>query len=60
VLFPVRLDDFVFTGWEHERKADVVAKVIADARKWDTDPAVYPRVRDRLLRDLKAGDSIPK
>ena len=53
VLFPVRLDDYIFSGWDHERKVDVTRKVIADARGWDIDPAVYARVRDRLIRDLK-------
>lgn len=53
VLFPVRLDDYIFDGWEHERKADVVSKVIADARGWDEDPDIYARVRDKLIRDLK-------
>lgn len=53
VLFPVRLDDFVFKGWEHERKVDVTKKVIADARGWDSNPEVYARVRDKLVRDLK-------
>jgi hypothetical protein len=57
VLFPVRLDDFVFQGWEHERKADVTKKVIADARGWESDAKVYARVRDRLIKDLKAAGS---
>ncbi len=55
VLFPVRVDDFIFRDWEHERKVDVTKKVVADARGWDTDPAVYAKVRDRLIRDLKPG-----
>jgi hypothetical protein len=54
VLFPVRIDEFLFHGWEHERKVDVTKKVIADARGWDKDPAVYAQVRDRLIRDLKS------
>ncbi|HEY5909215.1 MAG TPA: toll/interleukin-1 receptor domain-containing protein [Verrucomicrobiae bacterium] len=53
VLFPVRLDDFIFNGWAHERKVDVTKKVIADARGWDKDGILYRRVLDRLLRDLK-------
>ncbi len=53
VLFPVRVDDFIFDEWQHERKADVVKKVIADARNWDKDPAVYAKVRDKLIKDLK-------
>ena len=53
VLFPVTLDDFIFKKWKHERKVDVTKKVIADAKGWDTDTAIYARVRDRLIRDLK-------
>ncbi len=50
---PVRLDDYIIDGWEHERKADVVKKVIADARDWDKDSAKYNKVRDKLIKDLK-------
>ena len=53
VLFPVRLDDYIFNGWEHARKVDVTKKVIADARGWKTDAAKYNKIRDRLIRDLK-------
>ena len=59
VLFPVRLDDFIFKGWDHERKVDVTKKVIADARGWANDPAVYRGVLERLLRDLKSEKSKP-
>jgi hypothetical protein len=52
VLFPVRLDDYIFTRWEHERKLDVTNKVIADARGWDRDPAKYDEIIQRLIRDL--------
>jgi uncharacterized protein YjbI with pentapeptide repeats len=54
VLFPVRLDDYIFKGWEHERKVDVTKKVVADARGWDANRDVYTSVRDRLIRDLKS------
>ncbi|MFZ1010203.1 MAG: toll/interleukin-1 receptor domain-containing protein, partial [Candidatus Sulfotelmatobacter sp.] len=37
VLFPVRIDDYIFTAWDHPRKADVISKVIGDFR----DPAQY-------------------
>lgn len=53
VLFPVRLDDYILNGWEHERKVDVTKKVIADARGWDTDNATYENMRDKLIQDLK-------
>ena len=54
VLFPVTLDDYIFTKWKHERKVDVTRKVIADARGWDSDAKLYAKVRDKLIRDLKA------
>ena len=53
VLFPVRVDDYIFKGWEHERKVDVTKKVVADARGWDKDDTIYRTVLDRLIRDLK-------
>jgi hypothetical protein len=54
VLFPVRLDDYLFKTWQHERRVDVTKKVIADARGWETDNAKYQAVLKRLIRDLKA------
>lgn len=52
VLVPVRLDDYVLTGWEHPRKADVAAKHIGDFRGWDTDEKSYQRAMQQLLRAL--------
>ena len=52
VLVPVRLDDYVLTGWEHPRKADVVAKHIGDFRGWDKDEKNYQRGMQQLLRAL--------
>lgn len=53
VLFPIRLDDYIFTGWTHHRKADVTAKNVGDFRQWEQH-AAYKKAFDRLLRDLKA------
>jgi hypothetical protein len=53
VLFPIRLDDYIFTGWQHHRKADVVAKNVGDFRQW-TEPESYKKALQRLIRDLKA------
>jgi hypothetical protein len=50
VLFPVRLDDYVFSSWEHERKADVVVKTIGDFRR--RDAASYKRGLQQLLTGL--------
>ncbi len=53
VLFPIRLDDYIFTGWQHHRKADVIAKTVGDFRQWKSHDD-YQKAFDRLLRDLKA------
>jgi uncharacterized protein YjbI with pentapeptide repeats len=53
VLFPIRLDDFVFAEWQHYRKADLIAKNVGDFRKWKNHDD-YKKAFDRLLRDLKA------
>jgi uncharacterized protein YjbI with pentapeptide repeats len=56
VLFPIRLDDYIFEGWEHERKADVVKKVAGDFRDWENQDT-YQEHFGRLLKDLRAEDS---
>lgn len=53
VLFPIRLDDYIFTGWKHHRKADVIAKNVGDFRQWESRDD-YQKAFDRLLHDLKA------
>jgi uncharacterized protein YjbI with pentapeptide repeats len=53
VLFPIRLDDYVFDGWSHYRKADVIAKHIGDFRVW-RNPDSYGKALSRLIADLKA------
>lgn len=52
VLFPIRLDDYIF-AWNHHRKADVTAKNVGDFRRW-SEPERHKKAFDRLLRDLKA------
>jgi hypothetical protein len=54
ILFPLTLDTYVFDGWEHERKADVVRKVVGDFSGWDRDPAKYRKALDKLLKGLRA------
>jgi len=53
VLFPIRLDQYVLAGWEHPRKADVIAKNIGDFRDWAED-AAYDRALTRLVECLQA------
>ena len=52
VLFPIRLDDYIFE-WNHHRKADVIAKNVGDFRNWN-EPERYKKAFERLLRDLQA------
>ena len=53
VLFPIRIDDYLFEEWDHPRKADVVSKVIGDFRGSDnlaTYTKAFPRFLDALNR----------
>jgi TIR domain/Pentapeptide repeats (8 copies) len=55
ILFPIRIDDYIFDTWEHERKADVLRKVVGDFSGWDKDAAKYDKAFDKLLKGLQAG-----
>ena len=53
VLFPIRIDDYLFDGWDHSRKADVVGKVAGDFTGWDNladYSQAFPRFPDALNR----------
>ena len=53
VLFPIRIDDYLFDKWDHPRKADVVSKVIGDFRGSENHAAyakAFPRFLDALNR----------
>ena len=57
VLFPIRIDDYLFDKWEHPRKADVVSKVIGDFRGANdlaTYAKAFPRFLDALNRPQQA------
>ena len=51
VLFPIRIDYYLFDEWEHPRKADVVTKVIGDFRGVN-DLATYSKAFPRFLDAL--------
>jgi hypothetical protein len=51
LLFPISVDDFIFTGWSHHRKADVIAKNVGDFRNWK-DYEYYHKAISRLIRSL--------
>ena len=57
VLFPIRIDDYLFDEWDHPRKADVVSKVIGDFRGWENLASytkAFPRFLDALNRPQQA------
>lgn len=54
VLFPIRLDDFIFESWNSSRKADVVRKLVADARDWLAGRSNYEKVLKKIVADLSA------
>ncbi len=54
ILFPIRIDNYLFESWEHRRKADVVAKVVGDFRGWNRNAAKYDTALEKLLSALKA------
>jgi hypothetical protein len=54
ILFPITLDRYVFDTWEHERKADVLRKVVGDFSGLDKDAAKYEKAFDKLLKGLQA------
>jgi len=53
VLFPIRIDDYLFEKWVHPRKADVVAKVVGDFRGWKKHEQ-YKKNFPKLLKALNS------
>ncbi len=56
ILFPIRLDDYLFDEWEHERKADVVKVIAGNFRGWDKDASKYDAAFKKLMDALEAED----
>jgi hypothetical protein len=54
VLFPLRIDDYLFDQWQHPRKADVLSKVVGDFRGWDRGVKKYRVSFEKLLKALRA------
>jgi len=55
ILFPIRIDGYLFNEWEHPRKADVMSKVVGDFRGWSRNTAKYDGAFRTFLKALKAG-----
>ncbi len=53
ILFPIRIDDYLFDKWDHPRKADVIAKVVGDFRDWK-DHEQYKKNFPKLLKALNS------
>ena len=60
ILFPIRIDNYLFEGWEHPRKQDVLAKVAGDFRGWNRSARKYEAAFKRLLKGLRAPDEQAK
>jgi len=52
ILFPIRIDGYLFEKWGHPRKADVISKVVGNFIGWE-HPATYQKSLERLLKNLK-------
>ena len=59
VLFPIRIDDFIFSGWEHPRRPDVIQKIIGDFRNWKRDPSQYKSSLAKLIEALHQNIIVP-
>jgi len=53
VLFPIKIDDYLFAGWQHERRVDVLRKVVGDFTRWDENDGRYTESLQRLLGALR-------
>jgi len=58
VLFPIKIDNYVFSDWQHERKNDVLKKVVGDFYGWNRGTAKYENSLKRLLAALQAEGSM--
>ncbi len=52
VIFPLNIDDFLLTSWNHPRKADITKIVVADFTDWRT-PKKYDAALERLVSALR-------
>jgi len=54
IVFPITIDGYIFDGWEHERKTDVLRLVVGDFRGWKRSATKYEAAFKKLLETLKA------
>jgi hypothetical protein len=54
ILFPIRIDDYIFDKWEHPRKVDVLTKVVGDFSGWTRSVTKYNAAFSKLVNALMA------
>jgi hypothetical protein len=54
ILFPIRIDNYIFEGWNHDRKDDLLRKVIGDFTGWHRSTTKYNSAFGKLLKALQA------
>jgi uncharacterized protein YjbI with pentapeptide repeats len=55
ILFPIRIDDYIFTKWRHPRKDDVTSKIVGDFTGWK-DPMKMRTTLGRFMEGLKISE----
>jgi uncharacterized protein YjbI with pentapeptide repeats len=54
ILLPIRIDRYLFDSWVHERKDDLVRKVVGDFTLWNKNNTKYDQALKRLLTALRS------
>jgi hypothetical protein len=57
ILFPISIDNYIFDAWEHERKGDVLAKVVGDFTGSKSSDDKYHAAFEKLLKALNKKDN---
>jgi len=52
IMVPISIDNYLFDDWNHHRKSDILAKVIADFRGWQTKE-LYSASLSRLIAAMR-------
>jgi TIR domain-containing protein len=53
ILFPITIDDYIYDNWKHERRTDVLGKVVGDFRGWKRSRSKYDAAFRKLLQSLQ-------
>ncbi|MBI4236242.1 MAG: toll/interleukin-1 receptor domain-containing protein, partial [Chloroflexi bacterium] len=60
IIFLLRLDDYLETGWQHPAKEECLRHPLGDCRGWNMDEAVYLRALHALIVALRQRPDAPK